>query len=167
MKMNRFLHIAATSILALGLAGAPAVGQNRGPALPPRPPNNVLERLERMSPEQREKVLSRLPPERRRRIEERLRWYDSLPPEERERLAWRYERFRQLPPERQQEVRQFFRRFGTLPPERRLALRQEARRLRFLPGPARQARINSPAFQNRYSPEERDMLRTILELAPQ
>ena len=64
---------------------------------PPRrplwPPHDLtmLDRLERMSPEERQRALEKLPPERRQRIEERLRRYESLTPEERERIRRQFE----------------------------------------------------------------------------
>lgn len=56
-----------------------------------------LTRWNQMSPEQREKQLSKLPPERQAQIRERLGRFNALPPEERDRLQRRYERFNSLP----------------------------------------------------------------------
>jgi len=118
-----------------------------------------------MSPEQRQRLLENLPPERRMRIEERLRKYESLTPEQRQRLREQFERFRQLPPERQQAVRQLFQRFSQLPEDRRRAVRRGVWELQML-GPARRAiRIERPWFKNRYSPDELQMIRELLEVA--
>jgi hypothetical protein len=136
--------------------------------LPLGPPSNLtmLDRLEAMSPEQRQRLLENLPPERRMRIEERLRKYESLTPEQRQRLREPVERFRQLPPERQQAVRQLFQRFSQLPEDRRRAVRRGVWELQML-GPARRAiRIERPWFKNRYSPDELQMIRDLLEVAP-
>jgi Protein of unknown function (DUF3106) len=127
---------------------------------------NVLDRLEQMSPQERQRVLDRLPPERRRRLEERLEAYDRLPPEERERLRRQYERFNSLTPEQQRAARFLFRRFAALPPERKQVLRQEAHRLSQMTFAQRQRRMASPEFQDRYPVEERQILRALAAITP-
>ena len=75
-----------------------------------------LERLEQLSPKQRERVLKR---------EERLR---SLPPERRRQVIENYQRWRSLPEERKQELRERFRSFQKLPREERERLREKSHR---------------------------------------
>ncbi len=133
-----------------------------GPAQSNRP--TVLDRLERMTPEERKRFLDRLPPAQRDRLERRLKLYESLSPGERERLRERYQRFRTLPPERQQAARDLYRRFGELPPERRMALRRAVRNLSLLDEATRQRRMNSPQFRARFNPEDQSMIRSFLEL---
>ncbi len=126
----------------------------------------ILDRLEQMTPAQRQRLLEKLPPERRKRLEARLRAYESLPPAERERLRRQFDTFRALTPEQKQNARRLFRRFMELPPGRRQVLRQEARRLGQMPWPRRQARMSSPDFESRYTPEERRILRALAALTP-
>jgi hypothetical protein len=160
--------------LALALVAAAALTAQQ-PATRPRqpvvvrPPGaglTILDRLDRMSPEERKRALDRLPPERRARIEQRLNAFQSLPPAVRQRLRRQLEWFRQLPQERQEAARSLFQRFRALPPVRRQALNREARRLLELDQTARGARMDSPAFRNRYTPEEQGMLRDMLTLPP-
>jgi hypothetical protein len=126
----------------------------------------ILDRLEAMSPEQRQRMLERLPLERRQRIEERLRAYESLPPAERDRLRRQYDTFRALTPQQKEMARRLFRRFMQLPPGRRQVLRQEANRLSQIPWPKRQARMASPDFASRFTPEERQILHALAALTP-
>src|SRR5271154_1990987 len=46
----------------------PNAASGKGPAAQPRPIDQQIERLAKMSPEQREKALANVPPERRARI---------------------------------------------------------------------------------------------------
>jgi hypothetical protein len=158
-------------IFGLLLAGSAAAGNGQQGATPGTGPRllngpTILDRLERMSPQQRRRVLEGLPPWRRQRLEARLARWESLPPEERERLRRQYDRFRALPLERQQAARSLFQEFASLPPARRRALRQEARRLSQMDDASRQARTASRDFRDRYSPEERQILRALAEVAP-
>ena len=69
-----------------------------------------------MTPEEREKALQKLPPERQQRIREQIQHFNSLPPGEQDRLRERYQRFSALPPETQDAMRRDMRRFRELPP---------------------------------------------------
>jgi len=157
-----------TGLLAAQPA-SPGPGRQQTPRAPLFAPGaiNMLERLERLSPEERRQLLDRLPPARRANIEARLRRYEALPPEEKDRLRRQYQRFRQLPPERQEAVRQLFRRLNELPAERRRALRNGVWQLQRLDETIRTRRMNSPAFRARYTPDEQQMIRDILELNPE
>lgn len=151
------------------LAAGLLLGQ-RPPGPPPglHPPPNIamLDRLERMSPEQRQRFLDRLAPERRQRLQSLLRRYESMTPEERDRVRHQYGWFHQLPPERQEAARQLFRRFNELPEDRRRAVRHGVWELRRLDDSIRQRRLNSAAFRTRYSPDEQQMVRDFLEVMP-
>lgn len=137
-----------------------------GPPIWPAPAVRLLDRLSRMTPEERDRFLENLPPERRRRIERRLELYNRLSPEERRRLRERYQRFSELPPERQDAVRELFRRFSSLPPERRPLVRREFLRLRRMSEPERRARLNSPALREFFSPAERELLADMTSVLP-
>lgn len=122
------------------LANPPA----KRPPPPPALPGPMIERLRSMTPEQREKALSRLPPERRAMVEQRLNRIEQLPPEQRTQLEGRYQRFQ------------------SLPPARRLAVREELQNLRGLPPAERRRRFLDPGFQQEYSTEEQQILRESL-----
>jgi hypothetical protein len=109
-------------------------------------PGPAVQRLLNMTPEEREKALARLPPERRAQIEQRLNRLAQLPPEQRAELQQRYQEFQSLPKDRQE------------------AVRLELQSLRALPPRLRQRRLNSPGFQREYSPEEQRLLRQSMGL---
>src|ERR1035438_8302870 len=69
------------------------------------PGEQLFNKLERMTPEEREKALSQLPPARRAQIEQRLQNFEKLPPAVQERRLDRLERLNSLPPKRRNEVR--------------------------------------------------------------
>lgn len=163
--------IPALAAVACGLlAFAPAAAQEF-PEDKPGAPNalngpTILDRLERMTPDERQRILDRLPPERRARVEARLRAYEGLSQADRDRLRRQYDTFRALPPEQKANARRLFWQFLELPPGRRMVLRQEADRLSRMPWPRRQARMSSPEFARRYTPEEREILRVLAAITP-
>ena len=153
-----------------GPAGAarPLVPRANGPKKPAVPPRlrgqaaagmvNPLDRWNQMQPQQRERALAKLPPERQRLIRDRLERFNSLPKAEQDRLRSRFEVFSQLPPEQQDLVRRDMQAFNRLPPDRRPLVRREIAQLRRLPEPGRRARIASEEFHARYTPEEQQIL---------
>lgn len=136
----------------IGLSGAlcvcgvvpPVMAQAR--KAPKGIPGPAVQRLLNMTPEEREKALARLPPERRAQVEQRLNRLAQLPPEQRAELQQRYQAFQSLPRDRQD------------------AVRLELQSLRALPPRLRQRRLSSPGFQREYSPEEQRLLRESLGL---
>jgi hypothetical protein len=136
----------------------PPGGRQAGPA--------ILDRLDRMTPEQRRRLLDRLPPERRERIERRLRQYQSLTPEQRENLRRRFERFRELPPEKQDSARKLFRIFNNLPSDRRDVVRREYRNLQRMGDTARKLRLTSDDFRTAYNASEQQLLQDLIQVAP-
>ena len=132
----------------------------------PRPglkPGAIIERLNRMTPEERQRALDRLPPERRVRVQERLDRLNAMPPQARERLREQYDEFQKLPPERQETVRRAFRDLNQLPEDRRPALRREIVRLRNMPAERRAFRMESERFRSLYSESERQLIRDLSE----
>jgi len=136
---------------ALTLSGAPAetrvlllcvAQKQQAPRQqPPKPPPNGMpkaipgpqfQRFQQMSPEQREKALSKLPPDRRARIEQQLQKYESLTPAQKDFVNRRLAILQSLSPARQAAVRQELQRLRSLPPaERRAALSSVEERARF------------------------------------
>lgn len=174
--MRRLYMIVLALAVVLPAAGSAAEQPKENPpqrrALAPPPirpahPNPpAFERLNRMSPEQRQKVLDRLPPERRKKVEEQLDRFNKLSPEEKSKLQQQYEAFRQLPPERQESVRRTWRDFNSLPEDRRIAVRQEIGRMRRLTPSERKARIDSEAFRGMYSANEQQVIANMADLIP-
>lgn len=116
-----------------------------------------------MSPEQRQKALGRLPPDKREKVQRQLQRYDQLTPRQREQLEW----FNHLPPERQNSFRQAFARFQGQPPERQQLMREELNRLRAMPDEERKARLASPEYRTRYRNNEQEILSELSGVFPQ
>jgi len=117
-----------------------------------------LEQWQRMTPQERQRALAKLTPERRRELQQKLQQFRNLPPEQRQQLRERYRAFSQLPPEQQNHARELFRQFNSLPEDRRPIVKREFEELRSMPESERRTRMNSEAFRNRYSPGEQQML---------
>lgn len=105
-----------------------------------------------------ERILSRLPPERREKVERRLQEYERLTPEQREKLHERYESFRQLLPQQQNAVRDTYRQFNDLPPPRKTEIRRELARWQNCSPEQRRNRMESEEIRGQFSPEERQIL---------
>ncbi|MEP6534712.1 MAG: DUF3106 domain-containing protein [Bryobacteraceae bacterium] len=164
MASFRTIPLLAIFLLVPGLI----VAQSKKPNTlhPPRARLNAVDRLSRMTPEQRQRALAKLSPERRAILEDRLERYNQLPAAQKERLRAQTETFQSMPPERQEAVRKTFRQFNNLPDDRRKPVQQELRRLRSMAEPERSERMNSEAFHNRYSPDERQILENLAALVP-
>ena len=104
-------------------------------------PAPAVERFLQMSPEDRERALSQLTPERRQQVEERLN------------------RLQQLPPEQAQRLQDVYPAFMNLRPVRRQAVRQEIQLLRKLRPVERKDRLNGDG--SNFSPEEMSILRQV------
>lgn len=130
------------------------------PQRQPKQPKNApehfapLEQFKNMTPEQRERELEKLPPDRREKLQRQLQTYDNLSPAQREQVDW----FTHLPPERQNSVRKAFKSFQNSSPERQQAMREELTRLRAMPEADRNARISSPEFRQQYRNNEQQIL---------
>lgn len=133
-----------------------AVAQKRAPAAPRRSPNRAspkpaakgaqnpakeLERFQKMSPQDRQKALAKLPPDRRARMEKQLSRYENLTPAQQAQVNRRLQKFQSLPPQRQN------------------AVRQELQHLRAMPPAQRRAVLNSDQESRRFSPDELQLLR--------
>ena len=169
MSVMRRLLTIGVAALALAAAGwaQPVPGRRPGPdARGPRAAarRRLIERWNQMTPAERRRALEKLPPERRRAIEERLERFRNMPPGERQQLQRRLERFNELPPGSQEAARRLYQRFATLAPERRRSLRQEFNRLREMPEAERQARMESQEFRNRFDPKEQQLLHDLTGL---
>jgi hypothetical protein len=114
--------------------------QQQQPKMVPLPAPAV-ERFLQMSPEDRERALSQLAPERRQQMEERLN------------------RLQQLPPEQAQRLQDVYPAFMNLRPVRRQAVRAEIQELRQMRPALRKDRLNSDAGS--FSLEEMSILRQV------
>jgi hypothetical protein len=126
-------------------------------------PASVAARLFRMSPEEREHALEKLPNEQaRENARKKLQWFDSLPKEQQALQLRRLDNFAKLTPEQRAEANSLLVEANHLPPERAVAVRQALYRLQQMTDIQREVTLQRPAFQARFSPEE---LRIITGLA--
>lgn len=181
-RRARGLSLAVVSAIILILvcgASTPAWSQSRkgGAAAAPVRPGGVprpgpmgakaLERLSKMPPAQRERVMSRLPEERRQRLQRQLEQYNNMTPDQRERLHRQVEAFQQLPPERQDAARKAFRRYNNLPPARQDMVRDELQTLRGMSPEERRARMDSDEFRGKFKRHEQKVLEELADIVPQ
>ena len=138
-------------------------------AQPPERPGHPhpLEKLRRMAPEERERALRNMPPERRQMIEERLERWERLAPRRKKRLEGSLTNFQQMKPEQQQALRQLAKRFQeTMPEDKRMEGRRTLTMLRRLDPEARKRVLNGPRLKDRFTEEERELLREMAENMP-
>jgi hypothetical protein len=154
--MKTGLRIAMAAMLVCG-AVSPLAAQSkkaaaapRKPPPPPKPaakrpqvnPAKELDQFSKMSPEDREKALSKLPPQRRAVVEQRLARYQNMTPE-------RQEAFK-----RQLEIMQ------SLPKDRQNAVRDRIKEIRELPTQAeRRKALTGDEFKKNFSPDEQEVVR--------
>ena len=178
--MKRTAQLAGTLLLALGGCLFAQRGPEPAPARQPaaregaqgKPaprlanPATVIQRLMRMTPEERERALEKLPPARQAQIRERLQRFDALPRQEQERRLQLGQMFANLTPEKQDLVRRRIQELNQLPDERRGQVVAAFQRLRRLPDGERQARMASPQFRRRFTPDEQQMLADLADNLP-
>lgn len=166
----------STSILtptALG-QGRRGISMGRNPAtarperLPktPKSTRTPLDEFQRMSPQERQKALDKLPADRAEKLRKQLQEYSKLTPEQQAVAKEQLQMFHNLPPERQQAMRKVFNQFLRQPSDRQQAMRQELNQLRDMPEADRQARLASPDLKSRFSKNEHKMLEEMSGLLP-
>jgi hypothetical protein len=133
----------------------------------PRAGNTPLDEFQRMSPEERQKALAKLPPDRAEKLRKQLKEYSQLTPEQQALAKEQLETFRHLPPDRQAAMRKAFNQFSQQPPDRQQAIRQELNQLRGMTEADRQARLASPELKSRFNKNERQMIGEMSGLLPE
>lgn len=176
--MNRILTVGSLLLLVVGASYGSGKSQGKE-APPPKPapskparggvpkqpipkgaarlvnPASVAARLYRMSPEERESVIDKLPNEQaRERARKEMAWFDSQPKEAQAIQLRRLDRFAQLTPEQRAEVGGLIFEVNHLPPPRAGAVRQALYRLQQMNDLQREVTLARPAYQARFSPEE-------------
>jgi hypothetical protein len=130
------------------------------------PGNGPVERLLAMSPEQRERVLEKLPPSKQTELRKRFEQFDKRPPEERERLLRQWKYLESLSPEKRDLLGRQMQAFNALPDERRVVLRRALNQLSRLTPEEREARLASEPFKSRFSTTELQMLSDLSDNFP-
>lgn len=126
---------------AVGKAAGAAAKAARNPGRPV--PADQLRKMLGMSPEQRQKALdaSKLTVPQRERVQKQLDTLDRMPPAQREQqLNW-------------------IGRLETLPAPRQRAVNQQIQAMNGMTVAQKRAIIQNPEFEQRFSPEEQDLIR--------
>jgi hypothetical protein len=139
-------------------------GEPRGERGPGAAEN--LAKLLQLSPEQRNKALSSLPPARRTQIEKRLNDYQQMPEPQRARALDRLRRMQSLPPQKQQHVRASVQKLTALPEPRHKLVQRQINQLRPLSDADRLAMMNTEEFRSKYTPAEQQMIEDICLVTP-
>lgn len=129
-------------------------------------PTAILERLQRLAPEERERVFENIPEARRAGVRRRFDAYNRLSAEERDRLGEHLVAFINMPPQRQEIARAVFRRFAAQPSERQTAMRAEISVLAELSPEDRRSRVNADEFRNRFSGPEKVLMFDMVRIFP-
>ena len=141
-------------------------GQAARALRPTRAQLNALDRWRKMSPQQRQRHLQRLPPDRRREFQQRMRRLQNLTPQQRQRLQREYQQFSRMSPRQQNDFRSLYQRFNKMPADRRPMLMNEYRKLRKLSPAERRSRVKSEAFQKRFRPGGKKLLEELAKTMP-
>jgi hypothetical protein len=132
----------------------------------PASPTDLLERLQKLAPEQREAVFETFPEERREQVRRRFEAFNKLTGEERDRLGENLIAFINLAPQRQELARVVFRRFAGMAKERQETMQAELKMLGTLSPEDRRSRVNADEFRNRFSAEEKILMFDMLRIFP-
>ena len=134
-------------------------------------PAGWVERLQKMTPEQRERFLSNnarfqaLPAQRQAQIRQRLEAVDKMSPQQKEAFEQREQVWNQMPPDQQRYVRDtLLPEWQHMAPRRKMVLLQKLRNLRGLDDDQRGAKLNDEAFLGGLDQNERKMLRDLANL---
>lgn len=131
-------------------------------AAQPAPGKVLIERLRRMTPAERQRALDRMSPERREALERRLNSLDRIQPGVRDSLQHDFESFQKLSPQEKSEFRRTLRDISELPAERRRIVRAAIHHLRKRPPLLHERILNSRNFTERFSEDERKLIRESL-----
>jgi uncharacterized protein DUF3106 len=129
-------------------------------------PDNPLDRLLKMTPEQRELAIEKLPPQQQVNIRKRLANFDSKPQAEKDRELQKLNELWSLPPDKHVLVAQQVNAFNALSPERRVAVRQAYANLSQMTPDQRAERLARPQFKSRFTPEELQILTVLPQYYP-
>ena len=126
----------------------------------------LAQRLLQMTPEQREQVLEKLPPQQQENVRRNLERLDRLPAAEKEHIAAQARGLDSLPPQQRRLVIQQLNAFNKLPDDRILPVRRALVNLMRMPEEQREERLDSEGFKKNFSPEEQGILRDLSRNLP-
>jgi hypothetical protein len=140
-------------------------GAPKGAARIPNP-DNPVDRLLRMTPDQRERALEKLPPQQQANIRKWLENFDKQPQAQRERRLQQLNELWSLPSDKRQLVSQQIKAFDALPPDRLAIVRQAYVNLSRMTPEERDDRLARPQFRSRFTPAELQILSVLPQYYP-
>src|SRR5581483_8539292 len=152
-----------------------AFNPNKGPAANGGVPRKAVprinnpglaQRLLQMSPEERDRALEKLPPDRQEQVRKNLEKLDRLPQAEKDHIAAQAKGLDSLPADKRKIVMQQLNAFNKLPDDRIRPVRRALMNLMGMPEEQREKRLNSEAFKNNFSPQEQSILRDLSRNLP-
>ncbi len=141
-------------LVAFGLLAQESEGKRNRPS--------PLERYERMTPQQRRRMLDRMPADRRAEFERRMERLRATDPRTRDRMRRDYERMQRMSPEEREQARKAVRAIADLPLERRREVGGAVQTLRRMSPERRAEAMNSSRFTLRFNEDEQQMVREAL-----
>jgi hypothetical protein len=148
-------------------AGGPKINNKGIPKAPPvriTNPSSPAAHLYKLTPDQRDRALEKVPFQMQQRLRKELAQFDALPKEEQERIIRQTERYNALPAEKQLAFREQLRALAQLEKDRRQQVTAALRRL-YNANPAERSSILArPAFRERFSPDELQMITALGEV---
>jgi hypothetical protein len=134
------------------------------PSLPN--PDNPIDRLLRMSPEQRERAIEKFPPQQQANFRRRFENFDKQTEEQKQRQLQHLDEFWSLPPDKQKLVRDQMNAFKALPEDRLAVVKQAYVMLSRMTPEERNERLLRPQFRSRFTPAELQILSVLPEYYP-
>lgn len=189
--MNRAIQV--TGFVWLGaLAGVCSVQKPPKPPPPPKPPaaakmakpapnnagggakapakmgnpDNPIDRLFKMSPEERELAIEKLPAQQQAKIRKQLQNFDNRPEAAKEWELQRLNTLWSLPPATHALVSQQIKAFNSLPADRLAVVKPAYVRLSRSTPEEREAILARPQFRSRFSPAELQILTVLPQYWP-
>jgi hypothetical protein len=129
-------------------------------------PDNPIERLLRMRPEQRELAIEKFPPDQQANFRKQFENFDRQSEAQKQRQLEHLDQFWSLPAEKQKMVRAQMNAFKALPEDRREEVKKAYVTLSSLTPEEREVRLARPQFRNRFTPAELQMLMVLPQYWP-
>ena len=146
-------------------AGGVPGGVPKGQAALPNP-DNPIDRLLRMTPEQRERAIEKFPPKQQDNFRKRFEAFDRQTEAQKQRELEQKDAFWSLPPDKQRLVRDQINAFKALPVDRRQEVRKAYVRLSHETPEGRNTILARPQFRSRFTPAELQILTVLPEYMP-
>jgi hypothetical protein len=129
-------------------------------------PNAQIQRFLRMSPQERDIAIDKLPIPQQENLRKMLERFDAQPPEERERQLKLFELLSKLPKEQQDLINQRIREMNQLAPDRRGPIQRAYWMLSDQSEDERRTTMNDPAFKERFTPMEQQIITDLVKYYP-